>query len=170
MLARLVGKWTYNVILSYVHNHQDAEEVLQDTLIATINHIDQFEQQSSIKTWVYSIAINKARDHLKHKNRKKRSAVIVNIDLSGNSAYKGPIDNQHPGLQLENKESINQLFAAINSLPEKQKTALILAKLDKQPVKVIAEIMHTSPKAVESLIARAKANLRKRLAVIGNTT
>ena len=51
----------------------------------------------------------------------------------------------------------------INRLPENQKTALILAKLDKLPQREIAELMKMSLKAVESLLTRAKANLRKQL-------
>jgi len=55
---------------------------------------------------------------------------------------------------------MDMLFSAINQLPENQKKALILAKLDKMPQKEIASIMNLSLKAVESLLTRAKGNLR----------
>lgn len=66
----------------------------------------------------------------------------------------------HPGIVLESKEQMDMLFSAINQLPENQKKALILAKLDKMPQKEIASIMNLSLKAVESLLTRAKGNLR----------
>lgn len=62
---------------------------------------------------------------------------------------------------------MNILFGAINQLPENQKSALIMAKLGKIPQKEIADIMDLSIKAVESLLTRAKTNLRKYLKAEG---
>ena len=64
---------------------------------------------------------------------------------------------------MEHKESISKIFKLINELPENQKTALILSKIEQKSQAEIAEIMGTSNKAVESLIQRAKTNLSKKL-------
>ncbi|MCB9270239.1 MAG: hypothetical protein H6561_11855 [Lewinellaceae bacterium] len=58
---------------------------------------------------------------------------------------------------------MQSLFRAINRLPENQKTALILAKIDHESHADIADYMGTTSKAVESLVARAKSNLSKSL-------
>ena len=72
----------------------------------------------------------------------------------------------HPGILLEQKEKARYLFEAIETLPENQKTVFVLAHVEELPQKDIAEIMDLSVKAVESLLQRAKGNLRKKLGII----
>ena len=74
-----------------------------------------------------------------------------------------PPEYNHPGILLEHKEGLDNLFKKINELPDNQKTALILHKIEQKSQAEVAEIMNTSPKAVESLIQRAKTNLSKRI-------
>jgi RNA polymerase sigma-70 factor (ECF subfamily) len=69
----------------------------------------------------------------------------------------------HPGILLEQKEALESLFQHINALPDNQKTALILSKLEQKSQKEVAEIMKLSTKAVESLLQRAKTNLAKKI-------
>lgn len=69
----------------------------------------------------------------------------------------------HPGIEAEDKAALEALFKLINELPDTQKTALILSKIEGHPHKEIAEIMDTTVKAVESLIQRAKTTLAKKL-------
>lgn len=68
----------------------------------------------------------------------------------------------HPGVLLENKESLVALFVLINDLPENQKTALILNKIEHKSLAEIAEIMELSSKAAEYGL-RAKATLLKKM-------
>jgi RNA polymerase sigma-70 factor (ECF subfamily) len=68
----------------------------------------------------------------------------------------------HPGVILENKESVNAIFNGINKLPSKLKTVIILLKIEGKSQKETAKIMQLSVKAIESLFHRAK----KKLAVI----
>ena len=82
---------------------------------------------------------------------------------SGTLLHEHP-DFEHPGIKLEQKESARLLFAAIRSLPERQKTVFVLAHIEELPQKEIADIMDLSVKGVESLLQRAKINLRKKLA------
>ena len=69
----------------------------------------------------------------------------------------------HPGVLMEQKEKLQQIYGLINKLPPNQKTALILSKLESKSQQEIAEIMNLSPKAVESLVQRAKTGLEKKL-------
>ncbi len=166
----MAASWIYNATFSYVQNKEDAEEIVQDTLISALSGLNRFKNEATLKTWVYSIALNKSKDFLKYKSRKKRSGKIISINKNSNSdraQYYEPANFIHPGIELESKEQMSILFNAINQLPDNQKSALVLAKLDKMPQKEIAEIMAVSLKAVESLLTRAKANLRKHLETEG---
>ena len=69
----------------------------------------------------------------------------------------------HPGVQLEKKERANELFKALKKIPDKQRIAFTLHKLEGQSNQEIAEIMNTTLYAVESLMSRAKINLKKEL-------
>lgn len=161
--ARQVTEWVYNFLLSYVQNAQDVEELVQDTLLGALDNIHHFRGDASLKTWVYRIAIHKVQDHLKSKQRIKRKATIISIDGTENLKIADPGHFVHPGILLENKEDVERLFAAINELAENQKMALVLAKIDHKSYGEIAELMQLSTKAVESLVARAKQNLKNSL-------
>ena len=170
LFAREASRWIYNATLSYVQNKEDAEEIVQDTLISALSGLKRFKNEATLKTWVYSIALNKSKDFLKYKSRKKRAGKIISINKNVDDdrvQYYEPSNFIHPGIELESKEQMSLLFDAINQLPANQKTALILAKLDKVPQKEIAVIMNLSLKAVESLLTRAKINLRKHLEAEG---
>ena len=64
---------------------------------------------------------------------------------------------------MEDKEALDALFMVINQLPDNQKTALILHKIEQKTQAEVAEIMNLSPKAVESLVQRAKSSLSKNI-------
>lgn len=161
LFAHLVTDWVYNAVYSYVLNKEDAEELTQDVIMAALHALNGFKSESSLKTWVYSIAINKSKDFLKYKTRKKRQGKVVSMyNHEGETINIEATEFLHPGIKLESKEQMEIMFMGINSLPDNQKTALIMAKLDHKSQAEIAIIMDISTKAVESLLSRAKANLR----------
>lgn len=158
------NKLVYNLALQYVHNIEDAEEITQDVFVAVHHSINNFRNDSKISTWIYRITINKSLDFLKSKNRKKRFAFVTSIFKPNSSELMFDKPNfNHPGVEMEHKESLELLFLKINSLPDNQKTALILNKIEQKNVQECAEIMNLSAKAVESLIHRAKQNLLKKI-------
>lgn len=161
-LVYLVTEAVHAVVLSYVRNQQDAEEIIQDTILRAIQEIDSFKESSSLKTWVYRIAINRSKDVLKYKSRQKRASNIVSID--DDNAQHGlllRVGNYYsPGGELESKEYMDMLFVGISLLPDKQRQALTLTKLEGLPMKEVARIMDTTAKSVEGLVARSKLALR----------
>ncbi len=154
----------YNTVLGYLQNAEDAEEVTQDVFIEIHQSLHKFKAESSLKTWIYRIAINKSIDFLKYSKRKKRFGMMTSIFI-GTSLEPAHITPNffHPGVALEQKEQSAILFKAINSLPESQKTAFILAKVEGLSNVEIAEIISKSVGSVESLLSRAKENLKIKL-------
>lgn len=150
----------FNLALQYVQNQENAEEITQDVFVSVYENLQNFQQESDIKTWVYRIAINKSLDFLRAKKRKKRNFFLNALGID-NPDHKIEIPNfKHPGVLLEEKESMAKIFQGINQLPDKQKTALILLKIEQKSQVETAEIMELSIKAVESLYQRAKKNLK----------
>lgn len=154
----------FNLGLSYLQNKEDAEEITQDVFLKVYDKIDDFKGEAKLKTWIYRITVNHCLDFIKAKKAKKRSVFFFlkpkEEYLENHSAF---VEFNHPGVLLEDKEAVKKLFAQINQLPDKQKTALLLKSVEGLPQKEIGEVMNLSLKAIESLLSRAKANLKKSL-------
>lgn len=153
----------FNLCLHYLQNKQEAEEATQDIFVKIHQKLPDFQHKSSHKTWVYRIVVNHCLDQLRAQKRHKRFGFLHVLFDGKNEKRPEPPDFDHPGVLLENRESLEILFKRINQLPENQRTALILKYLDDLPQREIAEIMQVSEKAVESLLMRAKANLEKKI-------
>ena len=117
-----------------------------------------FRHESKIETWIYRVAINKSLDYLKAKKRFKRNFINdgVFIDQVSQTEFS---DFNHPGVLLESKEKIQEIYSCINKLPEDYRTVIILLKIENRTYKEVSEIMKISIKAVESLFNRAKKKL-----------
>lgn len=153
----------YNTCLSYLQDQADAEEITQDTFVEIYNSASNFQARSSVSTWVYRITINKCLDRLRYKNRRKRFAFVSSLfNQTGGLQHDKP-DFIHPGVLTEQRENAVFLFKALKELPENQHTAFLLKHIEGLSQREIAQIMEISEKAVESLLSRAKYNLRKLL-------
>lgn len=153
----------FNVALNYLQNIEDAEEITQDVFVKIYNSLDNFNQKSSYKTWIYRITINQCLDYIKQKNSRKRF-FIFGKKSQNEKEYINTATFEHPGIIMENKQEAAILFEVINTLTENQKTAFLLSKLDGLSNPEIAEIMQLSISSVESLVFRAKASLQEKLA------
>jgi len=153
----------YNTALGIVQNSEDAEDVAQEVFVQVYESIHQFKGDSKFSTWLYRIATSKALDHLRRKKRKKRFAFLQSLFGANEEEVIHTPDFHHPGVSIENKEKAAVLFRAINKLPDNQKTAFTLHKIEGLSYQEVAEIMDTSLSSVESLMHRAKSNLRKML-------
>jgi RNA polymerase sigma-70 factor (ECF subfamily) len=153
----------YNTALGVVQNSEDAEDVAQEVFIQVYRSIDQFKGDARLSTWIYRITTTKALDHIRSRRRKKRFAFITSLFGPNDELIHEPVDFQHPGVTLDRKEQAALLFRMIDQLPENQKVAFTLHKTEELSYQEIAEVMKLSVSAVESLLFRARQNLRKLL-------
>ncbi|MBS1509573.1 MAG: RNA polymerase sigma factor [Bacteroidetes bacterium] len=163
---RLVDEWqdmVYNTAVGIVQNEEDADDITQEVFIQVYQSVSSFKGEAKFSTWLYRIVVSKALDHLKKKKRKKRFAFVQSLFGSSSGEAFHPPEFNHPGVVMENREKAAALFKAMSALPDNQRIAFTLHKLEQQKHQDIAAIMNLSVTAVESLIARAKANLRKLL-------
>ncbi|MFM7015876.1 MAG: RNA polymerase sigma factor [Bacteroidota bacterium] len=158
----------YATAYSLVQNEMDAEDLTQECFVEISTAIYRFKGESKLSTWMYRIITNLALYHLRSKKRKKRFGFLFSIDDHenvNNPIHKLKISST-PYQVLEQKEKNKILFAALEKLPENQRIAFVLFNMEQQSYKEICDIMQLSLSAVESLIFRAKQNLRKQLASI----
>ena len=160
--TEVVEQWQhmiYNTALSIVQNEEDAEDITQDVFVALYERIQDFREESTLSTWLYSITVRKALDLEKRKSRQKRGGFLQKIFAVKES--EEPVNFNHPGILLDNKENATVLFKALKKLPDKQRISFTLHKMEGLSYQQIAAIMDTSLYAIESLQVRAKNNLKK---------
>lgn len=153
----------YNTVLGIVQNPEDAEDVAQEVFMQLYESVKGFKGQSKLSTWLYRIAVTKSMDHLRKKKRKKRFAFVQSLFGIEEGLVHDPPDFHHPGVTLDNKEKAAELFKAIEKLPNKQKVAFTLNRIEGLSYQEISEIMGLTVASVESLLHRAKNNLRRLL-------
>ena len=153
----------FNTAIGIVQNAEDAEDVAQEVFIQVYRSIHSFKGESKLSTWLYRIATTRALDLLRSRKSKKRFGFIQRMFGDGNEPLHEIPDFNHPGVALDRKENAAKLFKAIGQLPDNQKTAFTLHKLEDLSYQEISDVMQTSVAAVESLMHRAKQNLRKML-------
>ena len=132
LLANYQERLYYHV-RRYVVNHDDANDVLQNTCIKIWNAIDNFRGESGLYTWLYRIASNEAITYI----NKIKKHPTVDIDTS-TAKYRGASDS------LEADELTAKLQRAIDTLPDKQKQVFIMRYYDEMSYEQISEIVETS--------------------------
>jgi RNA polymerase sigma-70 factor (ECF subfamily) len=153
----------YNTVLGFLQNAEDAEDVTQDVFIKIFESIGQFKGESALSTWVYRVAVTSALEFIRRKKRKKRFGFLSPILGEDNELTLDLPDFNHPGVALDNREKANMLFNAIKQLPENQQIAFVLNKVEGLSYQEVSAVMKTSLSAVESLLHRAKTNLKENL-------
>ena len=134
-----------------------AEDLCSETFYKAYRSLHSFrEVDASFSTWLYTIARNTVLSEL----RKQRSGNI-SLDESGYIPV-APIETV-PEQQLLLNERMSLVRQAINNLPEKQRSALILREYDQLEYQEIAEILGQSVSSVKSLLFRARASVKSQL-------
>ena len=154
-LYEIFSARVFNTALSYTQNEQEAEEITQDVFTNIYRNASKFKGEASVSTWIYRITVNTSLNQLK---KKKRFSFLK----FGEPELNKP-DFDHPGVLLEKKENARLLFKVIDTLPDSQKSAFILSYIEDLPRQEVANILEISLKATESLLQRAKKNLRDKL-------
>ena len=160
----IVEAWqdmVYNTALGIIQNTEDAEDISQEVFVQVYESVHSFKGEAKFSTWLYRITVTKTMDHIRKKKRKKRFAFIQSIFGANDEIAHDPPDFNHPGVALDKKETTAELFKAIEQLPENQKIAFTLNKLEGLNYQEVSEIMNTTVPSIESLLHRAKNNLKK---------
>ena len=151
----------FNTCLSIVKNEEDADDLAQEVFVQVFQSIKSFKGESKLSTWIYRIATTKSLDFERKKKRKKRFGFMRSIFGDDSQVVIHPPDFHHPGVVLDKKENAGILFKAIDQLPENQRIAFLLNKVEGLSYQEVSEVLQTSVSSVESLLHRAKNNLKK---------
>lgn len=124
-----------------VIDHDDANDVLQNTFIKAWSNLDTFQGKSTLATWLYRIAINEALDFM----RKKKQSTKVSTDDEPAIATRLMADTYFDG-----DEAQAELQAAVATLPDVQRTVFTLKYYEDMKYSEISQILHTSEGALKA--------------------
>ncbi|RKD90579.1 RNA polymerase sigma factor [Mangrovibacterium diazotrophicum] len=157
-------KMVLHTCLGFVQDRNDAEDLAQEIFVELYHSLHKFRGESKLSTWIYRIAVNRSLNFVRD-NKRRKFFRSVGISLGDETKVDVPDESwsSRPDHEVENDQRRTNLYKAINSLPERQRVAFTLSKLEDLAYQDIAEVMGLSLSSVESLIHRAKLGLQKKL-------
>ena len=163
LLVQRYQSMVFRIAVGFVHSKEDADDLTQEIFIQVYHALSKFRGESNFQTWLYRIVLNAALNHTrKNRNIFQRIGSLFHPDLEKEKYLRIP-ETEDPENILINEEHREMVRKALDTLPENQRSAIILSKYDDLSQKEIAEILGTTEGAVEALLQRAKSNLRKKL-------
>jgi RNA polymerase sigma-70 factor, ECF subfamily len=129
-------------IRKIVLNHDDSDDVLQNTFMKVWKNIDNFREESSLFTWLYRIATNESLTFI---NTQKRHTTVPFNDVSEYLSSRLEADEYFDGSEIQKK-----LQQAILTLPDKQKLVFNMRYFGEMPYQEISEILETSVGALKA--------------------
>ncbi|GGA89763.1 RNA polymerase sigma factor [Ornithinibacillus halotolerans] len=160
---KIITEWFYQYsddiynFLIYRLGTADVEDLVQEVFIRAMNGMDQFQENASPKTWLYSIAKNMAIDEIRRRNRKKWKSIIPF------QSFHEPSTDATPEKLLNLNEENKELYDAILSLKSGYKEVLILRGIKLFSVAETAEILGWTENKVRSTYHRSKKALKNKL-------
>lgn len=159
---------------------QDAEDALQDTLLAAWQGLGGFEGRASLRTWLYRIATNRCLNALRSANRRPakewdipeveppaptRLGEVVWLEPYPDALLEGAINVPlGPEARYAQTEAISLAFVtALQVLPARQRAVLILREVLGYHANEVAEMLDSTVESVNSALKRARASLQRRL-------
>ncbi len=163
--GELVDKYSsrvINICYRFFPDKEDAEDISQEVFIEIYKSIKQFRGDSKLSTWVYRVTISKCLDEIKKRNRKKRfisAGKMLHTDEIVSNIGGGVM----PDKKIQEQDKLKEVFKSLDTLPDNQRVAFTLSKIEGYSNKEIAEILNTTTSAVESLISHAKKKVKSEL-------
>ncbi|MBI1785163.1 RNA polymerase sigma factor [Candidatus Sumerlaeota bacterium] len=153
----------YRIIFSIVHDHDDTDEILQETLIRLFRYIGALKDIQRFPAWVMRIAVNQVQTFRVRKNRNRLYEISDSREISNSAVVLNGVAPEDPSEKLQREQMRQEITEAMDSLPERQKMATVLFELEGMPIKEIASVMQCSEGAVKFSIHEGRKKLKRRL-------
>jgi RNA polymerase sigma-70 factor (ECF subfamily) len=154
----------YNLVYRLLSDPADANDVVQEVFLKVFRNIGLFRSQSSLKTWIYRIAVNEAHNHRRWFSRHRRQEVGLDRDDDDRS-YQDTLSDpgKSPFDEAASHEAHAIVEAALNGLNPTFRTAVVLRDIEDLSYDEIAEILQINLGTVKSRIMRGREALKQTL-------
>ena len=162
ILIRRYNPVLYKTGRGYGFNHQDTEDLMQETFINSYQSLSKFQNRSSFKTWLIKIMLNQCY-HKLHKYSYQKEQSIEGLVNNNSESMFLKAKHSDTAKSIINKELNEIIEASIEKLPEDYRITFTLRELTGLSVAETAELMQTSTTNVKVRLNRAKLMLRKEI-------
>ncbi|MBT18517.1 RNA polymerase subunit sigma [Candidatus Poribacteria bacterium] len=166
-LAELVHKYQrriYRIAMQITRNHEDASDVTQETFLKVYESIYSLRRKAAFETWIYRIAVNKATNLVKRRDRRCESSLSVVCEHDAHFDFRRNSNLINvPHLHVEKQELQKTVTQAVNSLSLKHRTVVVLYEFEGLTHVEIASILGCLEGTVRSRLHYARKQLRERL-------
>ena len=155
----------FHFLCRMLGSEDDANDLAQESFVRVYRSRDSFKLDAKFSTWLFTIAANLARNHLRWRARHPNvslDAESPETEQSLGDALPAPGDT--PSAGLETAERAAAVRAAVARLPDEMREALVLVEWEDKPVAEAAAILNVPARTIESRLYRARQLLRERLA------
>ena len=153
----------YSYVCRLTNDSPDAEDITQEVFIRAFQSLNAFRHDAAVDTWLYRIATNLVIDRFR---REKRAPVWVRVDgEAADSVREVPTTNREsdPQATVQLTELQEQVHAAIHSLPDKLKAAVVLHDIEGLSYEEVGEALGCPVGTVKSRLFNARVLLRRKL-------
>ena len=165
--AQLVSehqRMVYQLSLNLLNDHNEALDLSQEVFLRVFRTIHTFRGHSSLRTWIYRIVVNQARNRQRWWRRRHRSQqVSLDQHIQDHGDLPEQAQGASPDRLLGQKQLAERIRTALDRLPFDQKTALVLRELDGLSYEEIGYSLGIAVGTVKSRLARARESLRGQL-------
>ena len=162
-LVSIHQRMVYSLALHLLQDRDEALDLSQEVFLRVFRTLSSFRGQSALRTWIYRIVINQARNRQRWWRRRYRSS---QVSLDDHLQQFGDVESKTevlPDRQLASKETSARIWQALDRLPFDQRTALILREIDGLRYDEIAFSLGVAVGTVKSRLTRARQTLRAEL-------
>ena len=143
---------------------EDARDLTQDVFLQVFRTLDRFRGQSALRTWIYRIAVNQARNRQRWWRRRRRADQVSLEEHIGQHGEQALTDHSSgPDRALNRQQLATRVWNALDALPFDQRTAIVLREIDGLSYDEIAYSLGIAIGTLKSRLTRAREALRTRL-------
>lgn len=164
LLASKYQRKLMRLVLRFVRDHAEAEDVVQEAFIKAYRALPSFRGESAFYTWLYRIAVNTAKNYLISQSRRAPTSTENDAQEAETFEDAGRLrESNTPESILATKQLAQTVNAAMTSLPDDLRTAIALREIDGLSYDEIAEMMACPIGTVRSRIFRAREAIATKL-------
>ena len=157
-------RMVYQLALHLLGDRDEALDLSQEVFFSVFRTIGHFRGQSALKTWIYRIAINQARNRQRWwRRRHKADQVSLDQQVAAHGDLRQPGEHTSPDRAYARKELAEKLWTALDRLPFDQRTVIVLREIDGLRYDDIAFSLGVAVGTVKSRLTRARQALRQQL-------
>ena len=169
----LVWRWEkplYNFVYKYVGHADTAQDLVQETFVRVLKNIERYTHRGSFSTWLYRIAINLCKDHLKKKRLPMVSLHDYYTTASGEKVYvKDRVADDGPPTDaaVDTADRGELVRRVLNGLPEEQRVVILMKEYQELTFREIAEVLEVPEGTVKSRLYHGLRSMRDQLERLG---